>query len=258
MISSITNFSNEDAHGLFITGGLNRSKDFSGLAISGLANISGKMDGVQVSSLLNVSMEATGLQFGLLNFANNFEGMPIGLVSLYGNGRKNVDFRVSDTGFIDYGFTTGTHRVYNMALIGVHAGLDRNVYRIGWAIGLEKNIQDGFERFESDSWFVNQEFNVMHHFEENWKRDTNLIFSYKYLIGKRFGSGFSAYGGPTFNAQASRVGGSNDYTWYSLWSPTNKGLQYRFWVGITAGVRLFKQKDLPRIDNYRVDYNYDF
>ena len=65
------------------------------------------------------------------------------------------------------------------------------------------------------------------------------------MIGKRFGNGMSIYGGPSVNMQVTRVNEASDYTWYSMWSPTRKGRQYRFWVGLTAGIRLFKQKDLP-------------
>jgi hypothetical protein len=65
----------------------------------------------------------------------------------------------------------------------------------------------------------------------------------------------SLYAGPSFNAQITRVNEANDYTWYSLWSPEAKGRQYRFWVGFTGGIRLFKQKKLPRFDD---DFDFDW
>jgi hypothetical protein len=95
---------------------------------------------------------------------------------------------------------------------------------------------------------VNQELSVMHHFEDSWKKRTNMIYSYKFLVGNRFNQNFSLYAGPSFNMQVSRVTTSNDYTWYSIWSPSAKGRQYRFWAGITVGMRLFKQKNLPLLD----------
>ena len=141
-----------------------------------------------------------------------------------------------------------------MAIFGYNTLLDRNVYRIGMGIGLEKNILDSFPRIKDESMFVNQEFSVVHNFEEKWTRKTNLIFSYKFLVGKRLSNGLSIYGGPSYNVQVTRVPTANDYTWYSLWSPEWKGRTYRFWVGFTAGIRLFKQKQLPTFNG---DWDYE-
>ena len=121
---------------------------------------------------------------------------------------------------------------------------------------MEKNINDSFRGIESDQLFVNQEFSVLHHFEEDWSKETNLIFSYRYAVGKRFGNGLSFYGGPTYNIQVTRVNSANDYTWYSFWDPTWKGRQYRMWVGFTVGLRFFKQKDLPLISE--MDWDSDW
>ncbi|MDR9416261.1 MAG: hypothetical protein RI564_08255 [Gracilimonas sp.] len=258
MITGGVNVARNDASGLLIAGGLNLARELEGASVSGGANIARELNGLQFAGLLNASQKATGLQIGLINVAKDFEGVPIGFISYYGNGRKNIDVRFSDGGFTDIGLTLGTYRVYNSALFGYNTLLDRNVYRVGLAVGLEKNIQDAFPNWKSESVFVNQEFSVTHQFEEEWSRDLNLIYSYKYLLGKRFGNGFSIYGGPTFNAQISRVQGSDDYSWYSIWSPEWKGRDYQFWVGVTAGVRLFKQKAPERFqdeyDNWDIDW----
>ncbi|MEQ8525434.1 MAG: hypothetical protein RIB15_12140 [Gracilimonas sp.] len=258
MAAGGVNIARQNASGLFAAGLLNIANDVEGLVFSGGANIAKNLEGVQFASLLNFSEKATGVQIGLINIAKEFEGVPIGFVSLYGNGRKNMDVRFSDGGFTDIGLTLGTYRVYNSAIFGYNTLLDRDVYRIGLAVGLEKNINDSFQNWKNESMYVNQEFSVTHQFEEEWTRKLNLIYSYKFLLGKRFGSGFSLYGGPTFNAQISRVSGSEDYAWYSLWSPEWKGRDYRFWVGFTAGIRLFKQKAIPKFkdefDNWDIDW----
>ncbi|MEQ8577647.1 MAG: hypothetical protein RIC57_03165 [Balneola sp.] len=257
MISTLFNVSSEYSSGLMITGGLNYSRYQEGLMISAGANITQEMEGAQFGGFLNYATTATGLQVGIINIASEFEGASVGLLSLYGNGRKNFDVRYSDAGFTDIGITTGTHRVYNMAILGYNTSFDRNVYRFGLGVGLEKNINDSFRKIESEDLFVNQEFTVMHHFEEDWSKKTNLIFSYKYLIGNRFNSGLSLYGGPTYNIQVTRVNSANDYTWYSLWSPEWNGRKYRMWVGFTVGVRFFKQKNLPLLDDYDFEYGWD-
>ena len=242
MASGGVNVARKDASGLLIAGGLNIANSLEGASISGGANIAKDLTGLQIAGLLNASKTATGLQIGLINIAREFEGVPVGVISYYGNGRKNIDVRFSDGGFTDIGLTLGTHRVYNSALFGYNTLLDRDVYRVGLAVGLEKNIGDSFQNWENETLFVNQEIAVTHQFENEWSKDLNLIYSYKFLIGKRFGSGFSLYGGPSFNAQITRVNAAKDYTWYSLWSPEWKGRNYQFWAGFTAGIRLFKQK----------------
>lgn len=256
MIAGGLNFARKDASGLLISGGANYAYELNGLAISGLGNVAKELNGLQISGLLNASVEAQGMQVGFINVAKEFEGMPVGFISFYGNGRKNIETRFSDGGFTDFGLTLGTYRIYNMPYFGINPLLDRNVYRIGWSIGLEKNIQDVFPDYENEAMFVNQEFSVAHHFEDEWDKTTNLIYSYKYLFGKKFGNGASVYGGPSINIQVTRVNSADDYTWYSMWSPEWKGRQYRFWLGFTAGIRLFHQKSLPLVstDDWRMDW----
>lgn len=258
MASGGANIALQDASGLLFAGGFNYANSLQGLAISGGANIAKDLTGLQFAGLLNFSESATGLQIGLINIAKEFEGVPVGFISYYGNGRKNIDVRFSDGGFTDVGLTLGTHRVYNSAIFGYNTLLGRDAYRFGLAVGLEKNIQDSFEKWENETMYVNQEFAVTYQFEQEWSRDLNLIYSYKFLLGKRFGNGFSIYGGPAFNAQVTRVEGAEDYTWYSLWSPDWKGREYQFWVGFTGGIRLFKQKAPARFrdefDNWDIDW----
>tara|TARA_R110000868_G_scaffold304437_22_gene565431 strand:- start:7850 stop:9334 length:1485 start_codon:yes stop_codon:yes gene_type:complete len=256
LASGFINYAGEDASGLLASGGFNIGNNIEGLAAAGIGNFAYSMEGLQIAGI-NMSNEAVGLQIGILNIAKEFEGVSIGLLSIYGNGRKNVDVRFSDAGFTEIGITTGTHRVYNSFLLGYNTLLDRDVYRIGLAIGLEKNIQDSFENIESTTLFVNQEFSLHHIIEGDWSSQKNRILSYKYLLGNRFNNGFSIYAGWSLNMQVTRIDEAKDYTWYSFWSPTRKGKQYRFWIGATVGIRLFHQKNLPLIsDNFDNDWGW--
>ncbi len=257
LASGLINYSGEDVSGLIASGGFNIGKNIEGLAAAGIGNFAQVMEGLQFGGI-NYSNEATGLQIGILNIAKEFEGASIGLLSIYGNGRKNIDVRFSDGGFTEFGITTGTYRVYNSFLFGYNTLLDRNVYRLGLAVGLEKNINDSFENIESTTLFVNQELSLHHHFEGDWSSQKNRILTYKYLVGNRFVNGLSIYGGPSVNMQVTRLDEANDYTWYSLWSPTRKGKQYRFWVGLTVGIRLFHQKNLPLISDDFDGWNWDW
>lgn len=256
LAAGLVNYGKTNISGLVAAGGLNMGGTIEGLAAAGIGNFATEMQGLQFGGM-NISTESTGLQVGIINYAKEFTGVPVGLISYYGNGRKNFDLRYSDAGFTEVGINLGTYRVYNMLLLGYNTTLDRNVYRVGLAVGLEKNIEDSFENIHSSTLFVNQEFSMTHHFEENWSRQKNRIYSYKFLVGNRFSSGFSLYGGPTLNMQVTRLDESSDYTWYSLWSPDWKGRQYRFWVGFTVGVRLLKQKNLPLLEDEFENWNWN-
>lgn len=257
LASGFINYAGDEASGLLATGGINAGKRINGLVAAGIGNFASEMNGLQVGAL-NVSNESNGLQVGIINLGKEFHGAPVGLISLYGNGRKNIDVRFSDAGFTELGITLGTYRVYNMLILGYNTLLDRDVYRIGLAVGLEKNIQDAFENVESKTLFVNQEFSFNHQFEDEWTWKKNRIFSYKFLVGNRFSNGLSLYAGPSLNMQVTRFSNAHDYTWYSLWSPSAKGKDYRFWVGFTVGVRVFKQKNLPLFEDFDEEWDWDW
>jgi hypothetical protein len=132
-----------------------------------------------------------------------------------------------------------------MLFAGYNPLLDRDVYRVGVAVGMEKPMSDAFRKLTDSSLFINQEISYTHHFEGSWSWDKNGIWSYKYLLGKRFGDGLSVYAGPSLNMLITKIDGAEDYTWYSLWSPSGNGRDFRFWVGFTAGIRIFKQQVVP-------------
>ncbi|PWN05995.1 hypothetical protein [Rhodohalobacter mucosus] len=246
IISGVLTASKGSLSGLAVSGVLNSSQSMDGLAAAGILNLSKRMSGLQAAPI-NIAETASGVQIGLINLAREFEGAPVGLISLYGNGRKNVDFRFSDGGFTDIGINLGTYRVYNMLFAGYNPLLTRDVYRVGVAVGMEKPLSDAFRNMTDSSLFINQELSYTHHIEGSWSWDKNGIWSYKYLLGKRFGNGLSLYAGPTFNLQIVRtsIEGANEYTWYSFWSPSGHGRDYRFWVGFTTGIRIFKQEVVP-------------
>jgi hypothetical protein len=252
------NISNESLSGLILAGGVNISKNIEGLTAAGFMNLSEYNSGLSGAGIniskyseglmigaLNFSREVSGMQIGLINLAEDMTGAPIGLFSLYGNGRKNLDLRIHDAGFTEVGLNLGTYRVNNMLIFGYNQFIPDPVYRIGWAIGVEQRASDHYPRMRSDDYYLNREFSITHQFEGDYDKTLNLIYSYRHSIGKHFGNGFSIYAGPSFNMMVSRVDNSDTYTWYSLWSPTRKGRQYRFWIGATFGIRFFKQKRLP-------------
>jgi len=158
IMSSFANVSGDFMEGLILTGGVNAAKKIEGLSLSGVATLSNDFMGLSISPL-NIQKTITGLHVGFVNVAEEMDGASIGLVSWYGNGRKNVDIRYSDGGFLDMGFTTGTHRVYNQISVGF-VPQESNVFKLGGSIGLVFDMRDRFSRISKDNWTVTHEFSL--------------------------------------------------------------------------------------------------
>ena len=253
--AGIMNYSTREAQGIYYSGVANYAEEFQGVAISGIVNYSGYTQGLQIAGVANVASDfqgiqvgglvnvvgyGQGIQVGAFNFGKEFEGVPVGLISLYGNGRKQIDVWAADGGFTYAGFKTGTHEVYNMISIGYNPTItERDVWALAWSIGLHRPLDEVWENARYEGYFLNQDFTIQHIQEGKYREDLNHIYSYKYLLGREFSNGFSAYAGPTLNMMVSKNPNNEDYIWYSLHDITRKGRDYRFWVGLTVGMQFF-------------------
>jgi len=226
--AGVANVAAGNMKGLFFSGVVNYSQDFQGIEASTI-NVAQHMEGIQ-TGVVNVAGEAHGIQIGVINYADDMDGVPVGLISYVKNGRKNLDVWASDGGFTNVGLKLGTYHIYNMISIGINPLLNRNVWQVGWSIG-------GLR--EHHNYFVYNDFSIFHINEESWSDVVNNIYKYRLLYGTEIGDGLALYGGPTFDMQISREEGSNDYTWYSLYSASPKGREFRFWIGLTAGLQIF-------------------
>ncbi len=243
IMSSIANVSGDYMEGLVLTGGVNAAKEIEGLSLSGVATLSSDFTGLSISPL-NIQKTITGLHVGFVNVAEEIDGASIGLVSWYGNGRKNVDIRYSDGGFLDMGFTTGTHRLYNQISAGF-VPQESDVFKLGGSIGLVFDMRDRFPGITKDNWTVTHEVSLYQYMENKWNRQNTKQFTYRYLISSMLNNQFSIYAGPSLNVL--KEGSVDDLAWYSMWSPSIKSANYHVWVGFNIGMRLFKQKAVERV-----------
>ena len=261
IFSSFGNISGTSLEGLVMTGGVNLSKDVqSGLMFSGLANLSTEIEGLSISgglsasqelnglaiSPLNVSKQANGLQVGLINYAREINGASFGLISWYGNGRKNVDLRYSDGGFIDIGFTTGTHRLYNQLSVGYNPLMVDN-FKLGVAAGFVMDARDRFKRVEANDLTITHEIAYYEYLTEEFDECNEKQLSYRFLMSKLLNEQMSIYFGPSFNLMYGIQDSSDDLLWYSPLSLTIRESKLDLWVGFNVGIRLFKQEKLPSL-----------
>lgn len=240
--AGIFNISSRSSQGILMSGITNISDEFEGIGGAGILNISRTFGGIQFSGVANIAEQGEGIQIGLVNYADRFRGVPVGLVSYYGNGRKNLDLWFTDGGFTHLGLTLGTHEVYNKLSIGFNPFIsDRNVWALSWSIGLYQTLDEAWNRPKLSDYFSTHDFTIQRIFDDRWSSTPNAIFSYKYLLGKNITPKTSLYVGPTLNLQVSKQAGNSDYTWYSITESAREDRDVRFWIGFTAGVRLFGQ-----------------
>lgn len=241
IMSGIANFSTGPSQGIFYTGILNYGEMMQGISISGAVNITQHMQGIQIAGAANIADVGQGIQIGLFNYARDFDGVPVGLVSLYGNGRKNIDVWASDGGFTHIGFKTGTKSVYNMISIGYNPTItERDVWALGWTIGSHRPLDEAWDNERFYGYFLNQDFSIQNIQDgKMFKENLNHIYSYRYLLGKEVTDRFSVYAGPTVNMMISKHENNSDYIWYSIHDITRKGRDYKFWLGFSAGFQLF-------------------
>ena len=251
ILSSVANVSGDFMEGLILTGGVNAAKKIEGLSFSGVATLSNDLTGLTVSPI-NIQKTITGVHVGFVNIAEEIDGASIGLISWYGNGRKNVDIRYSDGGFLDMGFTTGTHRLYNQISVGF-VPQESNVFKLGGSIGLVFDMRDRFSGISKNNWTVTHELSLYQYMEDKWHRQNTKQFTYRYLLSSMPNNQFSIYAGPSLNIL--KEGSVDDLTWYSMWSPSIKNRDYQVWVGFNIGIRLFKQEAVERV-NFPLERNF--
>ncbi len=239
LIAGIGNISGGRSEGLLITGGANIASESEGLMIAGILNTASNMKGLQISGGANISRDAEGLQIGLINYAETFRGMPVGLISYYGDGRKNLEFWSNETGFTHAGIKLGTRQIYNMISAGYNPFInDRDVWSVGWTIGDYSRLNESWSRDSLEGYFSSRSFSIQVIQDGGWSRRLNHHYSYRYFLGREF-NGASLFAGPTINILFSRVEGNDEYVPYSIFKRTGGDRDIRAWIGFTAGVQIF-------------------
>ncbi|KPP97066.1 MAG: hypothetical protein HLUCCA01_12270 [Bacteroidetes bacterium HLUCCA01] len=240
-VSGIGNLASGNISGLAVSGIGNAANELEGLIVAGIGNVGQDISGLSVAGLFNVSYAATGLQVAPFNVARHFEGMPVGLISLYGNGRKNIDIWGDELGFVSAGLKTGTIANHNLLSFGFNPAItDRDVFQLAWHVGRIKTLDEAWNRPSLDRYFVKRDwsFTVLIDGDRDLV-DRNHLIRYRYLLGVQPAAGFGLYGGPVLTMYVSDHPERDDFTPYTIYETSRGDVDYRFWVGLTMGVQLF-------------------
>lgn len=91
----------------------------SGVQAAGVINVvDGDVNGIQAGVVNITSGEVRGVQVGVINIADNVEGVPIGLVNIYPDGRFHIDGWVDETGQFSHGIKHGNDWMHNIYALG--------------------------------------------------------------------------------------------------------------------------------------------
>jgi len=242
LVSGFGNLSGSSGQGILVSGAFNSMQNMQGVFVTGGLNFGNRFQGIQVAGVANIMERGQGVQVSLLNYARSFEGVPVGLISYYGDGRKNLDVWTNETGFTHFGLKLGTREVYNMLSVGYNPFISgRDVWSVGWSIGHYRTLKDAWNRSSLENYFVVRDFTIQNLQDGSWSNTLNNQISFRYLLGRDFtDSGFSLYAGPTFNLLVSREPANEDYVPYSLFKGGDDNLDRRFWVGLSAGIQIFR------------------
>ncbi len=247
LVSGLVSAATGDMSGIAVSSAANISKATSGIAVAGGMNInSGTMTGIQAAGLMNIAHRGLGIQVAPVNLARSFDGLPVGLISLYGDGRRQIDSWSSESGFVFAGLKTGTRHVYNTIGFGYLPTItDRDVFALSWSLGWVQPFNEAWdgalERESLDRFKLIRDITIQHIQDDGWyKSDMSRIYSYRYMIGWEVFGGLTLYGGPTLNMLVGSSAEIDDHYLYSFFDTSGGDYQYHFWIGFSAGLQLFR------------------
>lgn len=103
-------------NGIQTSGILNYARNTKGLQVTGIGNVAADFEGLQVSGVFNYArtLKHGGLQIGVLNVANQADGIQLGLVNISRNGIMEAGMSLSTNGNTRFTFTSGNRHLYTV------------------------------------------------------------------------------------------------------------------------------------------------
>lgn len=205
---------------------------------AGIANVADEVTGLQFAGIANVAKRVKGVQFGLFNYAEESDGVSIGLINIVKNGGKQ-EFEVSFSEALNtaVSFKLGTDKFYTIFSGGVNYINKPTEYAAGLGFGTHINWKKGWG---------NQIEAMGYALTENGSFETkgiNMLTQLKFTVSKELAPHFKVFAGPVVNMTISdyvnpETGaiGSSLSPW-SMWKNDNGSTRLNGWIGFTAGVR---------------------
>ena len=209
----------------------------SGLQFSGALNVANKVRGLQFSGVVNVAKKVSGVQFGVVNYADESDGVSIGLFNIVKKGGKQ-EFEVAFSEALNtaVSFKLGTDKFYTI-FSGAANYINNPVeYAVGLGFGTHIDWKKGWgNQIEAIGYSLTE--------QGKFPDGINMLTQLKFTVSKQFAPHFKVFAGPVLNLTISdyvnpETGaiGSSLSPW-SMWSSSKGNTNLNGWIGLAAGVR---------------------
>ncbi len=196
-LAGVVNFTAGDVQGIQASGTLNYAGSISNGAQLSVINVSnGDVKGGQIGVFNLARGEVSGVQIGVLNLGRNADA-GIGLLSLYSNGRTQLEAWTQQSGLTMLGLKHGSRLLHNILAFGVRQDGDKflPVAAFGWGGRWRWS-----ERLALD-------LDAIEHvlFFDQPHRAPDSLSQLRALVQVGLFKGLSVFAGPTLNATISQA-----------------------------------------------------
>lgn len=209
----------------------NRARSLVGAQLGFINHVDLLRKGAQLG-LVNVADDAQGVQVGLVTYARRAKAA-IGLLTITKEGNVHPEISTSDIAAFNLGLRFPTRHTYTMINIGAHPFGAGASWQFGLGLGGHIELAKGaFLDIDILSHMIAQGMRV--------RRAVGGLGQLRLLFGYRFFDRLSVFGGPTFSvfahddAESPLPRPGYDYVVYDA---VHGGVRLRMWPGFAAGLR---------------------
>lgn len=116
--AGIFNYAGDASEAFQAAGVFNIAGSLTGMQAAGLFNRATSFSGLQLAGLLNANDESHGVAVAPINVMGKFDGLPIGVVNIIGNGIHDISYWYSAGERSWFGFLNGATNFYSIAYAG--------------------------------------------------------------------------------------------------------------------------------------------
>jgi hypothetical protein len=235
--AGIFNINKKETKGLQIAGITNHcDTTIKGIQFAGISNHARKdMKGVQMAGIYNYAHKMRGLQFSLINIADTMDGLGLGLVNIYKNGKHKLVISSNELQQMNLAFLSGTNEFYSIIGVGGNTDVQNQLYSTSFGIGSDIRLS---KRCSLNPECVGQVLYIGY-----WDY-VPIVGKAQLSLAYRVSRKIELFAGASYSVTENRVGSPvKDFKpWLQL-----PNIQYRTleknniasWVGWQAGLRLF-------------------
>lgn len=123
-----------------LSGVVNKADNVTGVQTAGVVNAASKVRGVQLSGVLNAADSVEGVQIGVINYAKEYKGFPIGLINIVPGGICETGVYIDSDGNMAAQYQGGTKLLFTTLLAGTKITCSGDYGFYGLGLGTRINV----------------------------------------------------------------------------------------------------------------------